>query len=107
MKGKELTVFERIKEVDENENEYWTARKLSEILDYTDFRNFTAVISKAIEACKNSGFKVLDHIVEFNEMVPIGSGAERQMESYKLSRYACYRKTRYTSWRIGLRNSLS
>ena len=87
---KTAPVFEQIKQTDEFGNEYWMARQLSKVLEYTDFRNFTAVISKAIEACKNSGFKVLDHIVEFNEMVPIGSGAEREMESYKLSRYACY-----------------
>ncbi len=84
------TVFEQIKEVDENGNEFWGARKLSKILEYTDFRNFLTVISKAKEACKNSGQPVEDHIVDVNEMVPIGSGAERKMESYKLSRYACY-----------------
>lgn len=84
------TVFEQIKEVDENGNEFWGARKLSKILEYADFRNFLTVIGKAKEACKNSGQAIENHIVEINEMVPIGSGAERKMESYKLSRYACY-----------------
>jgi DNA-damage-inducible protein D len=56
----------------------------------TDFRNFTGVIEKAWNACKNSGNDPKDHIVEANEMVTIGSGAEREMPSYKLSRYACY-----------------
>lgn len=87
---KTAPVFEQIKKTDEFGNEYWLARQLSKVLEYTDYRNFTAVINKAKEACKNSGFNVLDHIVEFNEMVSIGSGAEREMESYKLSRYACY-----------------
>lgn len=87
---KTAPVFEQIKKTDEFGNEYWLARQLSKVLEYTDYRNFTAVINKAKEACKNSGLKVLDHIVEFNEMVSIGSGAEREMESYKLSRYACY-----------------
>ncbi len=59
-------------------------------MDYTDFRNFLTVIEKAKEACVNSGQPIKNHIVEFNEMVPIGSGAERSMPSYKLSRYACY-----------------
>ena len=97
MKDKELTsfegkqtIFEQIKEVDENGNEYWTARKLSEILDYSDFRNFTAVINKAKEACKNSGQDPEDHVVGFNEMMQFGKGAKREMESFKLSRYACY-----------------
>ena len=83
-------IFEQIKEMDENGNEFWTARKLSKILEYTDFRNFSGVINKAIEACKHSGQSVENHLVEFNEMVSIGSGAERLMPSYKLSRYACY-----------------
>jgi len=84
------TVFEQIRQTDEVGNEYWTARQLAKALQYDDFRNFLAVISKAKEACENSGQPVADHIVEFNEMVAIGSGAERLVASYKLSRYACY-----------------
>lgn len=84
-----LSVFEQIKHTDENGNEYWMARQLSKVLDYTDFRNFSGVIEKAKEACINSGHPVNNHIVEANEMVAIGSGAEREMPSYKLSRYAC------------------
>jgi len=84
------TIFEQIRQVDEYGNEYWGGRQLAKALDYTDFRNFLSVIGKAKEACKNSGHEVENHLVEFNEMVPIGSGAQREMESYKLSRYACY-----------------
>lgn len=84
------TIFEQIRQIDENGNEFWMARQLAKVLDYTDFRNFSAVVAKAKVACKNSGQPVENHIVDFNEMVPIGSGAERQMLSYKLSRYACY-----------------
>jgi DNA-damage-inducible protein D len=85
-----LTVFEQIKHTDNSGNEFWMARQLAKVLEYTDFRNFTAVINKAKEACENSGQLIKNHIVEFNEMVPIGSGAIREMASYKLSRYACY-----------------
>lgn len=85
-----LSIFEQIKRIDENGNEYWMARQLAKVLEYTDFRNFSSVISKAKEACKNSDQPVENHLVEFNEMVIIGSGAEREMPSYKLSRYACY-----------------
>jgi DNA-damage-inducible protein D len=85
-----LSVFEQIKKTDEHGNEYWSARQFAKVLEYTDFRNFTSVIAKAIDACKNSGHPVKNHIVEANEMVPIGSGAEREMPSYRLSRYACY-----------------
>lgn len=84
------TIFEQIRQVDDNGNEFWTARQLGKVLDYTDFRNFTAVIAKAKEACRNSGQVVENHIVDFNEMVPIGSGAERETQSFRLSRYACY-----------------
>ncbi len=87
---KNLSIFEQIKHTDETGNEFWMARQLSKALDYTDFRNFTTVIEKAIDACKNSNQPVQNHIVEANEMVAIGSGAEREMTSYKLSRYACY-----------------
>ena len=85
-----LSVFEQIKQTDEKGNEFWMARQLAKTLDYTDFRNFSGVIEKAKEACINSGHPVKNHIVESNEMVAIGSGAEREMPSYKLSRYACY-----------------
>lgn len=85
-----LSIFEQIRITDEEGNEFWVARQLAKALDYTDFRNFLSVIEKAREACVNSGQLIENHIVEFNEMVPIGSGAERQMPSFKLSRYACY-----------------
>ena len=85
-----LSLFEQIKQTDENGNEYWAARQLAKVLEYTDFRNFSAVITKAKEACTNSGQLIENHLVGFNEMVPIGTGAYRQMESVKLSRYACY-----------------
>lgn len=84
------SVFEKLKHIDENGNEYWTARDLSKILDYTDYRNFKGVIEKAREACRNSGFKIPDHIVEINDMIEVGKGAKRQADNIKLSRYACY-----------------
>lgn len=85
-----LNLFEQIKHIDENGDEFWMARQLAKALDYTDFRNFVGVINKAIEACNKSGQQVEDHIVEANEMVSIGSGAEREMPSFRLRRYMCY-----------------
>lgn len=84
------TVFEKIKETDKNGNEFWTSRKISKILEYAEYRNFLSVIERAKEACKNSGQLVENHFVDYHEMVGIGSGAERKMQSIKLSRYACY-----------------
>lgn len=82
--------FESIRQEDEEGNEYWPARQLAKILDYAEFRNFLPVIEKAKIACGNSGQAVSDHFVDYHEMVSIGSGAARPMESIKLSRYACY-----------------
>ena len=82
--------FERIKRVNPAGHEFWSARELARVLEYTDFRNFTAVVTKAREACANSGHTVSDHFVDINEMVSIGSGAQRTIEDWALSRYACY-----------------
>jgi len=82
--------FESIKQTDANGNEYWFARALAKILGYAEYRNFLPVIEKAKIACKNSNQTLQNHFVEMHEMVTIGSGAERIMESYALSRYACY-----------------
>ncbi len=82
--------FEEIKQTDSSYNEFWYARALAKVLEYTEYRNFTPVIKKAMKACENSGQTIDDHFVEMHEMVKIGSDAQRQIESYALSRYACY-----------------
>lgn len=82
--------FEEIKQIDSEGNEFWYARALGKVLDYAEFRNFLPVIEKAMKACENSGQDVHDHFVEVHEMVSIGSGAQRELESYAFSRYACY-----------------
>lgn len=87
---KAAATFESIKRVDENGVEYWLSRDLAKILEYADYRNFIAVINKAKEACSNSGNVVLDHFGDVTEMVTIGSGAQRPIDTIKLTRYACY-----------------
>lgn len=87
---KTVSLFESIKNIDENGNEYWTSRSLWKILEYTEYRHFLPVIEKAKIACENSGQRIEDHFEDILEMVTIGSGAERQIDSVKLSRYACY-----------------
>lgn len=84
------STFERIKRVNEHGGEFWSARELARVLEYTDFRNFVTVINKAREACANSGRALGDHFVDTTEMVSIGSGALRPIEDWALSRYACY-----------------
>src|SRR5579884_127040 len=82
--------FEQIRHEDEQGNEYWMAREFSRLLEYTDWRNFEKAIKRAKKACLNSAQPPRNHFVEVNEMVPIGSGAERELPSYRLTRYACY-----------------
>jgi DNA-damage-inducible protein D len=84
------SAFERIKRVNERGGEFWSARELARVLEYTDFRNFNSVVNKARKACTNSGRAIADHFVDLTEMVGIGSGAWRPIEDWALSRYACY-----------------
>ena len=84
------TIFEKIKELDENGNEFWGARKLSKILEYSEFRHFLPVINKAKKACINSKQLLTDHIEEYLEEIDHGKGAQKGYSSFKLSRYACY-----------------
>ena len=84
------SIFESIKHIDKNNNEYWLARELSKALMYNDWRNFFKIINKAKISCKNSNNDIKEHIVEFNNMLNIGNNAKRKVNDYKLSRYACY-----------------
>lgn len=81
--------FESIRQ-EENGHEFWSARKLSKILEYSEYRHFLPVIKKAKEACKNSEHIITDHFEDVLEMVDIGSKTKRQISDIKFSRYACY-----------------
>ena len=81
--------FESLKQEEEG-CEFWSARQLAKVLEYSEYRHFLPVIDKAKEACKNSGNTIEDHFEDVLEMVEIGSGAKRQISDVRLSRYACY-----------------
>ena len=83
-------MFEDIKHIDENGNEYWYARELMKVLEYKEWRKFNKVIQKAMEACNGSNYYILNHFVLEDKMVSIGSNTKRNIKDYKLSRYACY-----------------
>ena len=82
--------FESIKHIDETGAEYWYARELQKILEYNKWENFEKVIRKAKQSCENSNISNLDHFLDVRKMVTIGSGAEKEIKDYKLTRYACY-----------------
>ena len=86
----EYESFEAIKQTDENGNEFWYARDLQRVLNYAKWENFSKVIDRAMLACKNSGLNVFDHFPDVRKMVEIGSGAEKRIKDYELTRYACY-----------------
>jgi len=81
--------FEGLRRI-ENGNEYWLARQLARVLEYSEYRHFLPVLARAREACRNSGRDPEDHFEDILEMVDIGSGARRELPDVRLSRYACY-----------------
>jgi DNA-damage-inducible protein D len=87
---KHHATFEAIRHLDEAGHEFWQARQLAEVLEYSQYRHFLPVIERAGEACRNSGRTVADHFEDVLTMVEIGSGAQREIQDVRLSRYACY-----------------
>ncbi len=82
--------FESLRNLSDEGAEFWTARELQTVLDYSTWQKFELVIKKAITACKTSGYNEKDHFNQLVKMVKIGSGAARKIKDYQLSRYACY-----------------
>lgn len=84
-----LTPFDRIAH-DDGDGQYWSARELMRELGYTDWRNFKSAIKRAMTSCSTTKHKVANHFVDSNEIVALGAGGSRKVESYRLTRYACY-----------------
>jgi DNA-damage-inducible protein D len=85
-----MSPFERIRQRDDQGNEFWSARDLATVLGYTEYGKFTNTLRKAETACENSGQRPSDHFAHTSDMVTIGSGARRRVADVHLSRYACY-----------------
>ena len=83
-------LFEDIKHIDENNNEYWLARELQQVLEYKEWRKFNNVINKATIACKNSKVIIEEHFVQVDKTIRMPRNASKIINDYKLSRYACY-----------------
>lgn len=89
MKYSEKT-FEDIKHINEYGEEVWYARELQTVLEYAQWRNFEAVISKAKIACEQSGNSILDHFADVSKTIEMPKNATKDIDDYMLSRYACY-----------------
>lgn len=83
-------IFENIKHVNEYGQEFWYARELQVALEYQRWDKFNNVLERAISACQESGNIVDDHFSHVGKMVNLGSGSQREVDDYMLSRYACY-----------------
>ncbi len=78
--------FKNLKQAQDDRIEFWFARELQAVLDYSSWDKFECVIKKAITACKKSGRQVEDHFSQAVKMVQNGSGAQRKTNSRQWSR---------------------
>ena len=85
-----IAAFEAAAQCDDDGNEFWTARTLQGLLEYSDYRNFLSIIEKAKDSCMTAGQPIADHFVEVTKMIELGKGATREVDDVRLSRYACY-----------------
>ena len=79
-----------IKDDEGNSIEVWYARELQQVLGYARWENFVVGIGRALESCKTLGINVDDHFREVTKMVQLGSGSQREVQEFMLTRYACY-----------------
>ena len=91
---REITIFEDIKQSGNDGEQFWSARDLQRALGYTNWRAFNDVIEKAKESFRisniTSSYDINYHFGQVVKMIPTGKGAERPIEDYRLSKYACY-----------------
>ncbi|MDX9972042.1 MAG: DNA damage-inducible protein D [FCB group bacterium] len=82
--------FEELKRVNEHGAEYWSARDLQPLLGYSQWRRFEEAVQRAITSCQQSGNDPAYHFAGAGKLVQLGSGSEREIPDFHLSRFACY-----------------
>lgn len=82
--------FEKIKHIDKNGIEFWTARELFPLFGYTRWENFDDVIKRSAKSALNAGQFIENHFRQLTKMVEIGSSSKREVKDWHLDRYACY-----------------
>ena len=82
--------FEKLKQINDDKVEFWFARNIQIALDYSSWDKFKRVLKKAMTACENSGQTIDNHFSQMGKMVNLGSGSQREVQDYALTRYACY-----------------
>ena len=87
---KNESLFDSIRHINEYGQEYWLARELQVVLEYSQWRNFAEAIERAKLACKNSGFEISDHFADVSKTINMPKGAHKDIPDCILSRYACY-----------------
>ena len=86
----QLSIFDSIKHIDEYGTEFWYARELMEMLEYSKWGNFIKVIDKAKKSCENSNNTISEHFADVGKTIKMPKNAEKTIEDMKLTRYACY-----------------
>lgn len=82
--------FEDLKKTNQHGAEFWSARELQPLLGYSQWRRFEAAIRRAITSCETSGNSPDHHFAGAGKVVGLGSGSEREIDDFHLSRFACY-----------------
>jgi len=82
--------FEDLKQVNDHDAEYWSARDLQPVLGYSQWRRFEDAIQRAQTSCEQSGNDPAYHFAGAGKMIALGKGGQREVEDYQLSRFACY-----------------
>ncbi|MHB1093758.1 DNA damage-inducible protein D [Thiobacillus sp.] len=82
--------FEELKQVNDHDAEYWSARHLQPLLGYSQWRRFEDAIKRAQTSCEQSGNDPAYHFAGAGKMIELGKGGRREVEDYQLSRFACY-----------------